>query len=131
MNILVTALEQSLIMLPLILGMYISYRILKITDLTVDGTYVLGAAVFARTISLGLFPALIFAVISGGIIGSMVSFMQKNNRINGLIAGILASFMLYSVNLQIMQRPNISVLGNADFAIYIRSRKLVSTFNNN
>lgn len=111
MNILVTALEQSLIMLPLILGMYISYRILKITDLTVDGTYVLGAAVFARTISLGLFPALIFAVISGGIIGSIVSFMQKNNRINGLIAGILASFMLYSVNLQIMQCPNISVLG--------------------
>ncbi|MEY4463811.1 MAG: hypothetical protein RLZZ81_782 [Pseudomonadota bacterium] len=111
MNILVTALEQSLIMLPLILGMYISYRILKITDLTVDGTYVLGAAVFARTISFGLFPALIFAVIAGGIIGSIVSFMQKNNRINGLIAGILASFMLYSVNLQIMQRPNISVLG--------------------
>lgn len=94
MSIVITALEQSLIMLPLILGMYISYRILKITDLTVDGTYVLGAAVFARTISLGLFPALIFTVISGGIIGSIVSFMQKNNRINGLIAGILASFML-------------------------------------
>lgn len=37
--------------------------------------------------------------------------MQKNNRINGLIAGILTSFMFYSVNLQIMQRPNISVLG--------------------
>ncbi|HJD60448.1 MAG TPA: ABC transporter permease [Rickettsia endosymbiont of Omalisus fontisbellaquei] len=111
MNILVTALEQSLIMLPLILGMYISYRILKITDLSVDGTYVLGAAVFARTISFGLFPALVFAVIAGGVVGSIVSFMQKNNRINGLIAGILASFMLYSVNLQIMQRPNISVLG--------------------
>ena len=111
MNILVTALEQSLIMLPLILGMYISYRILKITDLTVDGTYILGAAVFARSLSFGLFPALIFAVIAGGIIGSIVSFMQKNNRINRLIAGILASFMLYSVNLQIMQRPNISVLG--------------------
>ncbi|AAU03835.1 ABC transporter permease [Rickettsia typhi] len=111
MNILVTALEQSLIMLPLILGMYISYRILKITDLTVDGTYVLGAAVFARTIHFGLFYALIFAVIAGGINGSIVSFMQKNKRINGLIAGILANFMLYSVNLQIMQRPNISILG--------------------
>ncbi len=84
---------------------------MKITDLTVDGTYVLGAAVFARSLSFGLFLALIFAVIAGGIIGSIVSFMQKNNRINGLIAGILASFMLYSVNLQIMQRPNISVLG--------------------
>ncbi|AFE50029.1 ABC transporter permease protein [Rickettsia prowazekii str. GvV257] len=111
MNILITALEQSLIMLPLILGMYISYRILKITDLTVDGTYVLGAAVFARTIPFGLFHALIFAIIAGGINGSIVSFMQRNKRINGLIAGILANFMLYSVNLQIMQRPNISVLG--------------------
>lgn len=84
MNILVTALEQSLIMLPLILGMYISYRILKITDLTVDGTYVLGAAVFARTISLGLFPALIFAVISGGIIGSIVSLCRKITALTGL-----------------------------------------------
>ncbi|ARD86506.1 hypothetical protein A3306_04855 [Rickettsia bellii] len=111
MNLLVTALEQSLIMLPLILGMYISYRILKITDLTVDGTYVLGAAVFAKFLSFGLFPALILAVIAGGVIGVIVSFMQKNNRVNSLIAGILASFMLYSVNLQIMQRPNISTLG--------------------
>ncbi|HJD68070.1 MAG TPA: ABC transporter permease [Rickettsia endosymbiont of Bembidion lapponicum] len=111
MNLLVTALEQSLIMLPLILGMYISYRILKITDLTVDGTYVLGAAVFAKFLSFGLFPALILAVIAGGVIGVIVSFMQKNNRVNSLTAGILASFMLYSVNLQIMQRPNISTLG--------------------
>jgi len=111
MSLLITALEQSLIMLPLIIGMYISYRILKITDLTVDGTYVLGAAVFAKTLPLGLFPALILAITAGGIIGSIVSFMQKNDRINGLIAGILASFMLYSVNLQIMQRPNISTLG--------------------
>lgn len=111
MNLLISALEQSLIMLPLILGMYISYRILKITDLTVDGTYVLGAAVFAKSIALGLFPAMILAITAGGIIGSIVSFMQKNNRINGLIAGILASFMLYSVNLKIMQRPNISILG--------------------
>ncbi|MGI4752863.1 MAG: ABC transporter permease [Janthinobacterium lividum] len=110
MNLLVTALEQSLIMLPLILGMYISYRILKITDLTVDGTYVLGAAMFAKFLSFGLFPALILAVIAGSVIGVIVSFMQKNNRVNSLTSGILASFMLYSVNLQVMQRPNISTL---------------------
>ena len=67
MHILVTALEQSLIILPLILGMYISYRILKITDLTVDGTYVLGAVVFAHSLSFWLFPALIFAVIAAGL----------------------------------------------------------------
>ncbi len=68
MNLLVTALEQSLIMLPLILGMYISYRILKITDLTVDGTYVLGAAVFTKFLSFGLFSALILVVIAGSVI---------------------------------------------------------------
>ncbi|MCC8368930.1 MAG: ABC transporter permease [Rickettsia endosymbiont of Oxypoda opaca] len=111
MSILIIALEQSLLMLPLILGMYISYQILKITDLTVDGTYVLGAAVFARTISFGLFPALILSMIAGVIVGSVVSFMQKDNRVNSLITGILAVFMLYSVNLQVLQRPNISVLG--------------------
>ena len=118
MNLLVTALEQSLIMLPLILGMYISYRILKIIDLTVDGTYVLGAAVFAKFLSFGLFPALILAVIAGSVIGVIVSFMQKNNRVNNLTAGILASFMLYSVNLQIMQR-NISTLGMQAYSIYL------------
>ncbi|WP_353283896.1 ABC transporter permease subunit [Wolbachia endosymbiont (group A) of Lypha dubia] len=111
MDILFIALEQSFLILPLILGMYISYEIMKITDLTVDGTYVLGAGIFARTIDFGLFPALIFSMLAGMIVGSIVSFMQKNDRICSLIAGILASFMLYSVNLRILRRHNISILG--------------------
>lgn len=111
MDILFIALEQSFLILPLILGMYISYEIMKITDLTVDGTYVLGAGIFARTIDFGLFPALIFSMLAGMIVGSIVSFMQKNDRIDSLIAGILASFMLYSVNLRILRRHNISILG--------------------
>jgi putative ABC transport system permease protein len=111
MNIFAAAFEQSLVILPLIFGMYISYRILKITDLTVDGTYVLGAAVFARTLSLGLFPALSLSIIAGATIGMIVSYMQRNDRIDGLISGILATFMLYSVNLQILGRPNVSILG--------------------
>lgn len=110
MNIFFGILEQALTLTPLVLGMYLSYRILKITDLTVDGTYVLGAAVFARTIHLGLLPALACSILAGALVGNIVAFMQRNNVVNDLIAGVLASFMLYSVNLQIMGRPNLSLL---------------------
>ena len=110
MNIIFAILEQSLTLAPLVLGMFLSYRILKITDLTVDGTYVLGAAIFARFVDVGLFQAIVLAIIAGAIVGIVVAFMQRNNVVNDLIAGVLASFMLYSVNLQIMGRPNISTL---------------------
>ena len=110
MSIFFTALEQALLLLPLVLGMYLSYRILNVTDLTVDGTYVLGAAIFARSIHLGLFPALIFSIIAGIIIGNIVGYMQRGSKVNDLVVGILASFMLYSVNLQVMGRPNLSLL---------------------
>ncbi len=111
MDILSTTLEQALIMLPLVLGMHISSRILNVTDLTVDGTYVLGAALFATSIHLGVLPAMLVAILGGGGIGSIVALMQRHDIVSSLVVGILASFMLYSVNLQCMGRPNISVLG--------------------
>ena len=110
MNILLISLEQSLVFLPLVFGMYLSYRILKITDLTVDGTYVLGGAVFARTLEYGVLLAMLFAVIAGIVVGKVVALMQRHNQVNDLIVGVLASFMLYSINLQILGRPNISLL---------------------
>lgn len=111
MDILSTALEQALIMLPLVLGMHLSSRILNVTDLTVDGTYVLGAALFASYIHLGVLPAMILAILGGALIGSIVALMQRHDIVSSLVVGILASFMLYSVNLQCMGRPNISLLG--------------------
>ena len=54
MLLLLSSLEQCLLLLPLVWGIYISYRLLQVTDLTVDGTFILGAAVFARTLDLGL-----------------------------------------------------------------------------
>jgi putative ABC transport system permease protein len=53
MNILFISLEQSFLLLPLVLGIYLTYSVVKITDLTVDGTFVLGAVVFARLITDG------------------------------------------------------------------------------
>jgi putative ABC transport system permease protein len=110
MDIFANILEQALLLLPLVLGMYISYCILNITDLTVDGTFVLGAVIFAKTIQFGVLFALTFSMFAGIIAGVIVSLMQKNDQVNPLVVGILATFMLYSVNLQILGRPNISLL---------------------
>lgn len=112
MATLMTALLQTLFFIPLTIGVYLSYRILAVTDLTVDATFVLGAAVFARLITLGFNQptSIIVAIVAGALIGLLVAIMQHVVKINSLIASILAVFMLYSINFQIMQKPNISLL---------------------
>ena len=84
MDLLLTALEQALVLLPLVLGMYISFHILNVTDLTVDGTYVLGAALFGSYIHFGVVPAMMLTILGGACVGFVVSMMQRNN-INKLL----------------------------------------------
>ena len=114
MNIIFVSLEQSFLLMPLVLGIYLSYSILKITDLTVDGTFVLGAAVFARLIteSSSVTFSLTMAVILGAVCGAVVAAIQYRDKIGSLIAGVLMVLMLQSVNLHILGRPNISVYGH-------------------
>jgi putative ABC transport system permease protein len=102
MSILYAAATQSLTFLPLAVGITISYRLLRATDMTLDGSFVVGAAVFARLI--------ICALISGSLAGVMVSLIQKGGRVDPLLAGVLATFILTSANLIIMGRPNINLL---------------------
>lgn len=106
------SLEQSLLFYPLVLGIYLSYHILKITDLTVEGSFVAGAALYARLLTLyDNHPLAMTGALLGGIMcGVAVSFMQRKGSMNGLVASIIMLFMLYSLNLQIMGRPNISLL---------------------
>ena len=115
-------LQQTLVFLPLAIGVYLSYDILMITDLTVEGTFVLGAAIFARLITLGFSQttSVIAGLAGGAIIGIAVAFMQRIAKINSLIAGILATFMLYSVNFGVMNQPNISLLNNHIFLQYLQ-----------
>ncbi|SRR5579883_16999 len=103
---------QSLTFLPLALGISVSYTILRATDMTLDGSFVLGAAVFARLITLGFSPALaaVCALGSGALAGVMVSLIQRGGRVDPLLAGVLATFILASGNLIIMGRPNINLL---------------------
>lgn len=105
-------LEQALLMFPLVLGIYISFSILKIADLTVDGTFLLGAAVFAALAAQGvpLFFAMLAACVAGAAAGIICAKVQEKNRLDPLIAGILMAFILHSLSLVIMQRPNIGLL---------------------
>ncbi len=107
-------LEQALLMFPLILGIYISFAILKIADLTVDGSFLVGAAVFATLSIKGvpLLPAMILAVGSGAVAGVASAYVQRSNRLDPLIVGILMTFILHSLSLAIMERPNIGLLHN-------------------
>lgn len=106
-------LEQSCLMFPLVLGIYLSFSVLKIADLTVDGTLVLGAAVFARLVTsqVPIPLAMAAAILAGMLSGVVVALVQRKNRIDPLIAGILMAFILNSLSLVIMQRPNIGLLG--------------------
>jgi putative ABC transport system permease protein len=112
MNVFTAAITQSLTFLPLALGITISYRLLRATDMTLDGSFVVGAAVFARLITLGYPPlfAAVCALICGSLAGIMVSLIQKGGRVDPLLAGVLATFILTSGNLIIMGRPNINLL---------------------
>ena len=114
LTILLNTLQQTLIFLPLALGVYLSYDVLMVTDLTVEGTFVLGAAIFARLTTLGCnqIVSIIAGLLGGIITGILVTVMQRVAKINSLIAGILAVFMLYSVNFAVMNRPNISLLNS-------------------
>jgi putative ABC transport system permease protein len=103
--------EQSCVFLPLVLGIYISYGVLRIADLTTDGTFVLGAALFAIFIELGLNPlvAISFSILGGMLAGLIVSLLQTRLHLQPLIAGILLVFILNTLTLKVMGKPNISL----------------------
>ena len=114
MSIMITSSVQSLMFLPMCLGMYLTYRVMDITDLTVEATFILGAAIYAKLIFLhdSSILAVILAIFMTALVGFLVAAMQRIAKIDSLIASILAIFMLYSVNFKVMGRPNISLLSD-------------------
>jgi putative ABC transport system permease protein len=106
------ALEQGLLYALVALGVYVTFRILQFADLTVDGSFPLGAAVSARLIISGWDPFLALAVstFAGMCAGLLTGLLHTRLRISALLSGILTMTALYSVNLRVMGRPNISLL---------------------
>jgi len=106
------SLEQGLAYGLVALGIVITFRILAFPDLTVDGSFPLGAAVVARLIMEGVPPiyGILMAIIIGFLAGCCTGLLNTKLKINSLLAGILMMTILYSVNLRIMGRSNIQLL---------------------
>ena len=105
--------ETGLIFALVALGVYLSFRILQFPDLTVDGSFPLGAAVSAILIVNGVDPYLATAVaaVAGAGAGLVTAWLNVRLKILHLLASILTMIALYSINLRIMGRPNIALLG--------------------
>lgn len=101
--------EQSLIFAIMVLGVYISFRILNFPDMTVDGTFPLGAAISAKLLTLGVNPylTLLVALISGAAAGAIIGLIHVKLKVKDLLAGILVMTALYSINLRVMGKSNI------------------------
>ncbi|MGM9948877.1 MAG: ABC transporter permease [Lysinibacillus sp.] len=96
--------EQGIIYAIMALGVYLTFRVLDFPDLTVDGSFVTGAATAAMMIVLGYNPviATLVAIVAGFIAGCMTGLLHTKGKINPLLSGILMMIALYSINLRIM-----------------------------
>ena len=107
------ALEQGLVYGIMVIGVYLTFRILDFPDLTVDGSLPLGAALSAVAITSDINPylALLFAVLGGFCAGVVTAILNTKFKILHLLASILTMIALYSINIRIMGGPNTALLG--------------------
>ena len=106
-------LAQSLILAFVVLGIMIPFRTLNFPDLTSEGAFPLGGCVCGVLLAGGAAPltAILIALVAGFAAGCCTAFIHLRFRIHTLLAGILMMTMLYSINLRIMGKSNLSVFG--------------------
>ncbi len=104
-----SGLLYSFILAIVALGVMIPFRLLNFPDLTAEGAYPLGGALSAVLLIHGYSPiiAMIFATLSGGLLGLGTAYLHMRLRLNTLLCGIILSTMMYSVNLRLMVKPNV------------------------
>lgn len=107
------ALEQGLVYGIMVIGVYLTFRILDFPDLTVDGSLPLGAALSAVAITSGFNPylSLLFAAAGGFAAGMVTALLNTKFKILHLLASILTMIALYSINIRIMGGPNTALIG--------------------
>jgi putative tryptophan/tyrosine transport system permease protein len=107
------AVEQGFVYGIMVIGVYLTFRILDFPDLTVDGSLPLGAAISAVAITSGVNPylSLLLALAGGFVAGMVTAFLNTKFKILHLLASILTMIALYSINIRIMSGPNVALLG--------------------
>jgi len=105
------AVEQGLIYGLMALGVFITFRILNFPDLTVDGSFTTGAGIATVMTVNGYSPwlAVICAFFGGALAGICTGLLHTKGKINGLLSGIIMMIALYSINLRILGKPNVSL----------------------
>ncbi|SFG00416.1 putative ABC transport system permease protein [Desulfotomaculum arcticum] len=113
-SIITSALQQGLIFAFMALGVLLTFELLGFPDLTVEGTFPLGAAVTARAIIEGVNPllAVLLGALAGGLAGAATGLMHTRLKVNNILAGILTASAIYTMMLRTMGRPNIPLLAN-------------------
>ncbi|SHK45318.1 putative ABC transport system permease protein [Clostridium cavendishii DSM 21758] len=111
MPFLLGILEQGLIISIAALGVYITYSILDFPDLSVDGTFSLGAAISIVLVlnNVNPFIAILLSMIVGSLAGLATGLLHVKLKITNLLSGILVMIGLYSINLRVMGKANISM----------------------
>ena len=106
------AVSQGILWGIMVLGVYITYKLLDIADLTVDGSFALGGSVCAVLVVAGVDPviAIIAAMVAGVLAGAVTGFLHTVFEIPAILAGILTQIALWSVNLRIMGKSNTPLL---------------------
>lgn len=111
--------EQGIIYAIMALGVYLTFRVLDFPDLTVDGSFVTGAATAAMMIVLGYHPILatFVAIVAGFIAGCMTGLLHTKGKINPLLSGILMMIALWSINLRIMGLTADNTIGRSNIPL--------------
>lgn len=113
MEMIISAISQGTIWGVMGLGIYITFRILNAPDMTTEGSFVLGAAMGAQMLSFGVDPytSLLLAFLAGMAAGAITGFLVTRLHINPLLSGIITMTGIYSINLKVMGKANMSLSG--------------------
>ena len=108
------AVSQGILWGIMVLGVFITYKLLDIPDLTVDGSFATGGAVAAVLVVAGVDPviAILAAMLAGAVCGAVTGFLTTVFEIPAILAGILTQISLWSINLRIMSKSNTPLLAN-------------------
>ncbi len=117
--LIISSIQLGLLYAVMAMGVYITFRILNLPDMTTDGSFVLGMAVSAiLTVSGHPYLALLAAALFGGLAGFTTGFLQTKIKIHAILSGILVMTSLYTVNIGIMDgKSNISLAGKPSIFI--------------
>lgn len=129
-NLIISTLGQGLLWSLLAIGVFITFRVLDIADLTVEGSFPLGAAISVTLIVAGVNPivSILAAAVGGMLAGVVTGWVHTKLKIPALLAGILTMIALYSVNLHVMGKANVSLLRMNTVYTYLETMNISATW---